>query len=262
MFQPVIPFSGLTGWRFLQKTYDSQFESFSKSVELKRDTDYFKENISKISTAEDLVKDRRLLTVALGAFGLQDDINNRYFIKKILDEGTTNTDALANRFADTRYSDLSKAFGFGPNETPQNKTESFLFDTLSKFHANSFEAAAGEQDPAMRIALYAQRELVDLAESDGSADTKWYTIMGDKPLRTLFEKAFNLPTSFGQIDIDQQLDVLKERSQKAFGSSDVSIFSDPAKLQKLVTKYVVNDQISNLNSGMSSGSIALTLLQS
>ena len=40
--------------------------------------------------------------MALGAFGLQDDINNRYFIRKILEEGTTNEDALANRFSDTR----------------------------------------------------------------------------------------------------------------------------------------------------------------
>ena len=49
------------------------FDTFTKSIELKRDTEYFQEKISSITSAEELVSDRRLLTVALGAFGLQDD---------------------------------------------------------------------------------------------------------------------------------------------------------------------------------------------
>lgn len=261
MFQPIIPLSGLSGWRFLQSTYDRQFETFTKSVELKRDTEYFKDNIGSIETAEDLVKDRRLLTVALGAFGLQDDINNRYFIRKVLEEGTINDDSLANRFADPRYSELSKAFGFGPSETRKNTAEGFAQNISEKFQANSFEVSTGDQDQAMRIALYAQRQLSDIADSDGSVDTKWFTIMGDPPLRNLFQKALNLPESFGQIDIDQQLGVFKERAKKAFGTEDVANFSDPEKLQELITKFIVKDQIDNFGNSLSSGSIALTLLQ-
>ncbi|EEB86375.1 DUF1217 domain-containing protein [Roseobacter sp. GAI101] len=261
MFQPIIPLPGLSGWRFLQTTYDRQFETFTKSVELKRDTEYFQKNIGAIETAEGLVKDRRLLTVTLGAFGLQDDINNRYFIRKVLEEGTTNDDSLANRFADPRYAELSKAFGFGPNESRKNGASGFAAEISAKFQANSFEVSTGDQDQAMRIALYAQRQLVDIAESDGSVDTKWFTIMGDPPLRNLFQKALNLPESFGQIDIDQQLGVFKERAKKAFGTEDIATFGDTEKLQELITKFIVKDQIDNLGSSLSSGSIALTLLQ-
>jgi hypothetical protein len=261
MFQPVIPFGGLTGWRFLQSTYDRQFETFTKSVELKRDVEYFTENIISVETAEDLVKDRRLLSVALGAFGLQDDLNNRYFIKKVLEEGTLNDDSLANRFADPRYAELSKAFGLGPGETRKTAEPEFGRRLVDRFQENRFEVAAGEQNSAMRIALYAKREVKNLADSDGSVDTKWFKIMGDPPLRSLFEKALNLPKSFGQIDIDQQLGVFKERAAKQFGTSDVGVFSDTAKLDDLVTKFIVRDQISNFNSSLSSGSIALALLQ-
>ena len=81
MFQPVVISSGIAGWQFLQATYDRQVESFNSSAELKRDTDYFEQEIGNIRTAEELVSDRRLLTVALGAFGLEDDINNTYFIR-------------------------------------------------------------------------------------------------------------------------------------------------------------------------------------
>ncbi len=193
MFQPVLPFGGLPGWRFLQDTYDRQIETFSKSIELKRDADYFSAKIATVESAEDLVKDRRLLNVALGAFGLQDDINNRYFIRKILEEGTTNDDSLANRFADPKYADFSKSFGFGPSETRKTTEADFPAKIVELFQTNSFEVSAGEQDPTMRIALYATREVADLAESEGSIDTKWFTIMGDPPLRSVFERALVCP---------------------------------------------------------------------
>lgn len=261
MFQPVIPTSGLGGWRFLQDTYDSQFKVFTQSVELQRDTDYFRENISSIQTAEDLVADRRLLSVALGAFNLQDDINNKYFIRKILEEGSVNDDALANRFSDPRYKEMSQAFGFGPGEFLKVGEAIFVDAIIQRFETIEFEVAAGEQNESMRFALYAERELELLANEDMSNDAKWFTMMSEPPLRALFETAFNLPSAFGQIDLDQQLGVFKDRAKKQFGSDDLSVFSDPALVQELITKYVVREQLAEFNAGYSSSAIALTLLQ-
>lgn len=261
MFQPVIPLSGLGGWRFLQETYDSQFKAFTQNAQLQRDTEYFKENIGGIETAEQLVGDRRLLSVTLGAFGLQDDINSQYFIRKILEEGTVNDDALANRFTDPRYKEMSQAFGFGPGEFLKVGEPVFAEAIVDRYEAIEFEIAAGQQNEAMRFALYAEREMGVLAQEDMSNDAKWFTLMGEPPLRNLFEKALNLPAAFGQIDLDQQLGVFKERAKKEFGSDDLSIFSDPALVQELITKFVVRDQLAQFNSTYSSNAIALTLLR-
>lgn len=261
MFQPIVPAAGLAGWRFLQNTYDAQFEVFSKTTIAQRDVEYFSEKIGEVGTAEELVSDRRLLTVALGAFGLQDDINNRFFIQKVLEEGTEADNTLANRLADTRYRDLSQAFGFGPGETTQVSTEGFAENLITRFQANGFEVAAGEQNSAMRVALYAQRELPELALSTGSNDAKWFSIMGDPPLRDLFEKALNLPSAIGQIDVDQQLGIFKERAEAVFGTNDLSQFADENLVQDAITKFVVRDQISGIGSGLSGSSIALTLLR-
>lgn len=261
MFQPVIPIGGLGGWRFLQQTYDNQFKAFTESNQLQRSSDYFRENIGKVTSAEELVADRRLLTVALGAFGLQDDINSKFFIRKILEEGTVNDDALANRFSDPRYKEMSQAFGFGPGEFLKVGEPVFAETIIDRFERIEFEVAAGEQNEAMRFALYAEREMGSLAQEDMSNDAKWFTLMGEPPLRNLFEKALNLPKAFGQIDLDQQLSVFKERASKEFGTDDLSIFSDPEKVQDLITKYVVRDQISQFNSNFSSNAIALTLLR-
>lgn len=261
MFQPVIPSAGLAGWRFLQRTYDQQFEAFTKSVELQRDTEYFRENIGSVTTAEELVSDRRLLDVALGAFGLQDDIDNRYFIRKILEEGTVGDDTLANRFSDSRYAEMSQAFGFGPKEFLKVGQPAFVDTMIDRFEATEFEVAAGNQDASLRVALYAERKLSELAVEDISENAKWFKIMGEAPLRQVFEKALNLPSAFAQIDIDQQLSVFKDRARSVFGTSDPSIFTDKLRVQNAITKFVVRTQVDGFGAGLSSNSIALSLLQ-
>ncbi len=262
MFQPVIPSGGLVGWRFLQRTYDAQLDAFSSSASLKRDSDYFAETIDKVGSAEELVSDRRLLTVALGAFGLQDDIDNRFFIQKVLEEGTTAEGSLALRLSDTRYGEMSAAFAFGPGEVRSLSEADFAQDIVARYQSTAFEVAAGAQDNTMRVALYGQREVPALATSDRSIDAMWFTVLGDPPMRQLFETALNLPSSFGQIDIDQQLSVIKERAESVLGSSDLSQFSDDDAVEDLITKFVVRDQVRSLNTGLTSGSIALSLLQS
>ena len=90
-FQPIVPLTGYVGWRFLQNTLERQQETFNQSSQVQRDTTYFRENIGKIQTAEELVNDRRLLSVALGAYGLDEDINNlisgNYFLTITDDSG-------------------------------------------------------------------------------------------------------------------------------------------------------------------------------
>ena len=56
-YQPVIAGAGLVGWRFLQRTYDAQFDAFTKSPRIQRDSDYFLENIGSVTSARELVSD-------------------------------------------------------------------------------------------------------------------------------------------------------------------------------------------------------------
>jgi hypothetical protein len=260
VFQPIVPSGGLVGWRFLQRTYETQTENFNQSSQLQRDTEYFRENIAGISNAEELVADHRLLTVALGAFGLDDDIGNKFFIKKMLEEGTLADDALSNRFTDTRYSDMVKAFGFGPSEVTRTGISLFTDEIVESFQAKQFEIAIGDQDPSFRIALYAQSELSQIASDEGSKNQKWFTIMGRPALRQLFEGALGLPSSFGQIDIDRQREIFHERTESIFGSGDPAQFETAEAVDKLITQYLVRSQIDSI-SVASPASIALTLLQ-
>lgn len=261
MFQPIVPISGLSGWTFLNTTIERQTEIFNKSPTIVRDTDYFVEHIGSIDTAEDLVSDRRLLRVALGAFGLQDDIDSRALIQKILEEGTTAADALANRLADGRYRDLAEAFGFDGAFGPRTKNPGFPVEIIEKYRAQAFELAVGEQDQSLRLAMNARRELSELAEEDAAEDTKWLSIMGAKPLRKVFETVLGLPSSFAQLDLDRQLEEFKERADRQLGLESLSDLADDDALERLIERFLLRDQV-NLSGAQSSQSVALTLLQS
>ncbi|WP_050526132.1 DUF1217 domain-containing protein [Pseudorhodobacter aquimaris] len=260
-FSPIVPFGGYSGWAFLQRTLPEQKEAFQSSATLARDEDYFRANIGSIQTAEDLVSDHRLLKVALGAFGLDDDINNKYFIQKVLDDGTLDASALGNKLADKQYLALSASFGFGDSAIPNTQNEGFADKILTAYQDRQFETAVGEQDEDLRFALNAERELAVLAAKDNSDDTKWYSIMGNEPLRQVFEKALGLPSSFATLDLDMQLSTLKAKTQKTFGDSGVAQFADAENLDALIKRFLIRSEALASFSSTSSGSIALTLLQ-
>lgn len=260
-FSPILPFSGYTGWTFLKRTMPAQKQAFEAAPSLARDEDYFRANIGKVKTAEDLVSDRRLLKVALVAYGLDADIDNRYFIKKVLQDGTLDKSALSNKLADKQYQAFSAAFGFGDYAVPRTQLSDFANKTLESYRARQFEAAVGAQSDDMRLALNVERELGALAARNTSEDTKWLTIMGSPPMRQVFQKALGLPSSFASLDLDQQLNTFKEKAEKTFGSTDIAQFTDPKKVESLVRRFLVRSEAMASFSSTASGAVALTLLQ-
>ncbi|MGB4827884.1 MAG: DUF1217 domain-containing protein [Paracoccaceae bacterium] len=260
-FQPVIPFGGFAGWAFLKRTMTTQQAALQASSTNQRDEAYFREKIGKIETADDLVSDRRLLRVALTAYGLEGDINNKAFIRKVLEDGTLKEGALSGRLANKQYEKFSAAFGFGDFSVPRSQLSDFADKTLALYQARQFESAVGEQNNGFRLALNTERELGSLAAKSGSEDTKWFTVMGNAPLRQTFQTALGLPSSFASIDLDQQLSVLKSRAESLFGDDSISQFTDPDKMTKLVRTYLARSEISNIASPTASASVALQLLR-
>lgn len=259
-YTPVVPFSGYAGWKFLSRTMEKQQATFVASAEIQRNEAYFREKIGSISTAEDLVADRRLLSVALGAFGLDDDINNKYFIRRVLEEGTLDDESFANKLSDKSYLSLSEAFGFGDYKTPRTALKGFADEILAKYETRQFEIAVGNADSSMRLALAVQRELPELAASASSESTKWYKIIGSSALSEAVRTALGLPDSVRSLDVDRQLTAYRQKSEQVFGSSDPSIFKDGDTLDKLVKLYLLRSQLTDTSS-ISGGSAALQLLQ-
>ncbi len=260
-FQPIVPLSGFTGWSFLKRTMARQQVAQQAAPAQQRDEAYFRGKIGKVTTAEQLVSDKRLLRIALTAFGLEGDLNSTAFVRKVLEGGTLKEGSLANKLADKQYQKFSSAFGFGDYSVPRTKISTFPDEILSAFRARSFETAVGDQNNTYRLALNAEREVAAVAAGSSSDNAKWYTILGNQPLREVFQTALGLPKSFASIDIDQQLSVLKSRTAAAFGAETVAQFKDPARIEALVRRYITRAEMQDQGAASSSSSIALQLLR-
>lgn len=260
-FMPIIPTGGNAGWAYLQRTRETQEAAFSKSGPVKNDVEYFKENIGKVASAEELMKDYRLLKVSLGAFGLDEDIGNKFFIRKVLEEGTGADDAFANKLSDKRYKAMSQAFGFDLSP-PNTRMSTFGDKITSAYQQRQFEVAVGEQDQNLRLAMSFERELESIVTDAKNENSMWFTIMATQPVRKVFESALNLPIAVGTLDIDRQLEIFKEKSAAYFGTSSPKDFLQPEKQEELTRRFLVQADISGGHSMTSPGSVALALLQS
>ena len=260
-YAPALPLGGYVGWTFLKRTYDTQTKAFQASAEIRRDEDYFRAKIGSVKTAEALVSDRRLLKVALGAYGLDGDINNRFFIRKVLEDGTLKDGALANRLADKQYKALSSGFGFGDYSVPRTQLSDFADKTLDAYKTRRFEAAVGTQNNDLRLALNVERELPAVAGKNSSEATKWFTVMGNAPLRQVFETALGVPASIGSLDLDRQLQIFQTKAEAVFGDGRVSQFAEPAKLDALVRRFLLQGEVATLARAQSASAGALSLMQ-
>lgn len=257
-YAPVVPLSGIAGWRFLQRTEASQKAAFDKSAEVQKDAAYFAEKIGKITSAADLVADRRLLKVALGAFGLGDKIDARAFVRKALEEGTETGDAFANRLSDATYARMAEAFGFGNSTGARTADAGFAAKIIEAYKTNAFQQAVGEASDTMRLAMTFRDRIAGLAAGNGKS---WYNVLASKPLREVFEGAYGLPNSFVNIDIDKQRDTLAARTAQLFGNDSLAAFQDPQAVEKLLNRFLVRAQLEEGVSATSRGAAALTLLQ-
>ncbi|WP_375255064.1 DUF1217 domain-containing protein [Yoonia sp.] len=260
-FQPVVPFTGYPGWTFLQRTQDAQQAAFTEATPVKRATAYFKENIADARTAADLVEDRQLLSVALGAYGLDDDIENKFFIQKILEDGTIEDDALANRLSDSRYAEFSRAFGFGDLPIAKTGISSFADRIIQRFEDKQFARAVGNENNDLRLALNVDEGLTETIEANTTQAGQWFSVMGNPPLRSVFQTALGLPNSIGSVNVDQQRDIFQTAARSALGTDKLSDIAAPEQQEKLIRLFLVRSEAAAF-AASSSGSTALTLLQS
>lgn len=260
-FAPVIPLGGIAGLRFLDRTFDRQFELFGKSPELQRDIDHFRSAAPGIDSPEALVQDTRALRVALGAFGLEDELPKRAFIRKVLEEGTLDPRAFANRLADPAWAQFAEAVGFG-NLGGRLGLESAREDLIERFRIRQFERATGEQDVNLRLAMNFRREIAAIAASDAVDRAGWFRVLGSQPLRQVVESAFGLPDRFGGLDLDQQRQELERLTRQRYGEASPAAFRDAGAVDDILRRFLVRAELANGPSLQTPGMAALTILQS
>jgi Protein of unknown function (DUF1217) len=153
--QPVMP--AMLGYRMVEASFDKQEAAFRNSAPVKREIDYFKTAIAKVTSADDLVKDYRLFRFVLSAYGLDSQIDAKAFMKKVLAQDPNDSDSLSNKLTDSRYSDIAKAFNFYNVGNANLKKSSFIDGLVDKYVTAEFEKSTERNNPGVRLALYFKR---------------------------------------------------------------------------------------------------------
>lgn len=234
--------SSFTAFRAVSGQLDRFKEVFAKDPMVQRDVEYFKSKAATLESVDDLVNDPRLLEFALTPFGLKDKAFAKAFIKKLLVEGTDDANDLANRMSDSNHRDFAAYFEINTNGMGKFKNAAFVDDLVSKYMERRFEDEVGEGNAAVSNALYFQRK--------ASSIESWYDVLGDEDLYAVVLTAAGMPSSFANVDIETQIAKFEEKLS-------LEDFKSPAKVSRMVDRYLAVSDAKSGSLGNSSAALAL-----
>ncbi|MER9403073.1 DUF1217 domain-containing protein [Mesorhizobium caraganae] len=186
------------------------------------ETSYYLANITKVKSVDDLMADSRLYNYALSASGLDPATTNKDLIRDVLEGGVRDPASIANKLSNKAYARLATSLNFeayGEAATTRSPSQQPVVD---KYMRQTLEEDAGKTNEGVRLALYFERK--------APAITNWYDVLADTALASVVRTAIGLPDSFATADIDKQAQAFEAKL-------DLTDFTDPAKLDKFLTRF-------------------------
>ena len=104
--------STFAGYQFYARNPAAAAKRVGAEAPVARDTAYYRANIGKVKSVDDLLNNPRLYSYALKSHGLEDAIPNRGFIRKVLTSDPTQARSFVNTLNDSRYRALAAEFSF------------------------------------------------------------------------------------------------------------------------------------------------------
>jgi hypothetical protein len=185
-------------------------------------TAYYQANIGGVTSVQELVGKYRLLSYALDAYGLGDQINAKALITQVLQAGVSDPNSLANTLTDSRWKAFAAAFNFGDDAGSLVSSANAIQTTTSDYVEQQLEGDQGAQDVGVQLALYFQRVAPTV--------TSEYGILADPDLLEVAQTVFGLSPATGAENIHTQAQSLS----KLLPISDLQ---DPTKLQQLTERF-------------------------
>lgn len=209
-------------FRLIADNLDRTLALTAAQAPVKLESEYYKERIGSITSIDEFLEDTRVFRFAMTAFGLEDLAFAKGYLRKILEEGVSDPQSLANRLNDPRFVEFASVFDFASFEdltTSRSVTQQAVVD---RYVRQTLESDAGETDEGVRLALYFQRQAPTVQSA--------LDILADPALAEVARTVMGLPSAFAGADIDRQAAVLAERL-------DIESFSDPEALDRLLTQF-------------------------
>jgi hypothetical protein len=189
---------------------------------VKTATAYYEANIGSVTSIQDFVGNYRLLSYALDAYGLGDQINATALITKVLEGGVSNPNSLANTLSNSAWKAFATAFNFVGDGASSAASPSAVQTTTSDYVEQQLESDQGAQNVGVELALYFQRVAPTV--------TSEYGVLADPNLLEVAQTIFGLSPATSAENINTQAQTLSQLMP-------ISDLQDPAKLKQLTERF-------------------------
>lgn len=224
----------------ITKAYYTELTRFDDAASTKDDTqdeiDYYRAEILKIETVDDLIGNQRLIDFLAVSERLQSEDLEPDFLKKLLMSDPNDPESLLNQQTDVRFKKIFGSFNFNDNGSVGTSTtvgvqnERGLAETENYYLTQSVEEQAGADSVGARLALYFERKAPTVSTL--------YEIISDVALGDFIRTALSIPSESAASDVDAQV-ALMERYITA------EELQNPDKIEELITKFLALYDIEN-----------------
>ena len=188
-------------------------------------TQYYQQHIGDVKSIDDFIKDTRLFDYAMKAFGLEDMSYAKALMRKVMSEGTSDPNAFANKLSDDRFVEFAKTFDFPTQGDQTTQSTAVQQDVVSRYTRQTMEDNAGQDNVAVKLALYFQREAPNVKSA--------YGILADTALWTVVKTIFGFPDAMSNAGIDVQAKAITQKL-------NIADLSDPTKLNRLISRFAAS----------------------
>lgn len=210
-------------YRLISSDIDRSLSLTANQAPVRLESDHYLKNASGITSIDEFLADTRLFRFAMTAYGLADLAFAKGYMRKILEEGVSDPEALANRTNDPRITEFARAFDFQSFGELTMQRAVTGDEVVDRYVRQTLEVDAGrDSGEGVRLALYFERQ----AQTIGSP----FDILADAALFEVVRTVLGLPSEFAAVNIERQAAVLEERL-------DFETFSDPEALERFLVRF-------------------------
>src|SRR4029453_11181888 len=138
--------SASMAYNMLTGNMKQSLDRVASQATVKREAEYYKENINKVKDVDEFLGNYRLYSYAMTAYGLDDMTYAKAFMKKVLESDLTDPKSFANKLTDTRYKQFAAGFNFNSPaaDAQSDAQEDDLIGLYTQSFADESKRAATE----------------------------------------------------------------------------------------------------------------------
>ncbi|MBC7311655.1 MAG: DUF1217 domain-containing protein, partial [Rhizobium sp.] len=224
---------------------DAELETAQEEAEA--EAEYYQETILGITSAAELLADRRLVDVVLIAKGFDPDEVTDDFLKQVFQSDLSDEKSFVNQQEDEAWAELLASFNFDADglltrdSVGTVQQRGAVLEAQNLYLHQVLEEEQGNSNAGVRLALYFERVAPTLTDA--------YDLLGDDALLETFRVAFGFTEDFSNMDIDMQAALVEK-------NLDLSEMQDPEKMKKFLQRFTAMYDTENADYSSS----ALTVL--